>query len=69
MNKKSFQILKATNNDLEFIIEEDLPDVGFYLYVYKSNECIFDSLQDSSENCIEIAFELYGVPFNKWENI
>lgn len=37
MNKPTFQKLKTTNNDLEFYIEEDLPEVGVYLYVYKSN--------------------------------
>lgn len=66
MSKPTFQKLKANYIDLEFYIEEDLPEVGFYLYVYKSNECIYNSLQDSVEDCKEIAFEMYGVRLNDW---
>jgi hypothetical protein len=68
MSKSNSQKLKTTYNDFEIIIEEDLPEVGFYLYVYKSNVSIYDSLQNDINDCKEIAFEMFGIPLNIWEN-
>lgn len=53
----------------KFIIEEDNPDVGFYLYVYKDNVCLKDYLQDSLIMAKENAFEEYGVPIDIWKEI
>ena len=52
-----------------FIIEEDLPEVGAYLYIYDDNKCIYDCLQDNIEICKEVAFESYHVPFDSWKKI
>ena len=54
-------------DDKKFIIEEDLPKVGAYLYVYEGENCIFDCLQDSVDICKEIALERYGVPLDSWK--
>lgn len=51
-----------------FIIDEDLPEVGVYLYVYDRENCIYDYLQDSIENCKAIALEKYNVSLDSWEN-
>lgn len=61
-----FKVLKAEHDDLIFKIEEDFPEVGAYLYVYRNNECFKDYLQDSLEACKEVAFEEFGVPLEKW---
>jgi hypothetical protein len=62
-------MLKAQHNDLEFVIEEDHPNVGAYLYVYQGGKCVRDFLQNDEAMCIEIAFENYGVPRELWSEI
>ena len=66
MNLKTFKI---EHNGLSFKIEEDYPEVGTYLYVFKNNKCIKDYLQNTVLDCKEIAFEQYGVPINNWEEV
>jgi len=39
MNRKNIK-LKMKNENFDFVIEEDLEGVGFYLYVYKNGKCI-----------------------------
>ena len=51
-----------------FVIKED-PCVGFYLYIFENNKCIFDHLQDTFEIAIECAYTDYGVPKNAWKKI
>jgi hypothetical protein len=63
---ESSQNYIAEHNDLYFIIEEDYPDVGAYLYVMKESRCIKDHLQENSLACKEIALEEYGVPLEAW---
>jgi hypothetical protein len=46
---------EANHKDKKFIIEESLPDVGFYLYVYDNDSCTHDDLQDTIEYCKEDA--------------
>ena len=60
--------LEAIFDNKTFIIEED-ENVGFYLYVYQENECLFDHLQDELEIAIEQAEEDYGVDPNSWKQI
>ena len=51
----------------KFEIVEDLPDVGFYLYVYdEKNNCIADHLQNTEKDAKEFAFEEYEVPLKSW---
>lgn len=64
-----FKILEAVYNGMRFRIEEDFPEVGTYLLIYKNEECIKDYLQNSVRDCIEIALEEYEVPFIQWNEI
>lgn len=61
--------LIANHNNTKFIIEQDNPDIGYYLYVWKNNQCIADHLQDTLEKAKEFAFEEYNVPFSEWSGI
>lgn len=62
----NFKTFKAEYKEFTFMIEEDYPEVGVYLYVYKEENCIKDMLQDSVDICKEIALEEYGVPLDFW---
>ena len=46
-----------------------MQNVGFYLYVYQENECLYDHLQDELKIAIEQAEEDYGVDPNSWKQI
>lgn len=61
-----YRIFEVEYNDMKFKIEEDLPEVGVYLYVYHKDKCEKDYLQDNIEVCKQIAFEEFGVPYEKW---
>lgn len=50
-----------------FVIEEDLPEVGWNLYVYEEQHCIYDYLLGSAEICKEFALEKFGVPIDSWK--
>lgn len=39
-----YRIFEAIYGNRLFRIEEDIPEVGFYLYVYENNACIYDYL-------------------------
>ena len=57
----------AKKGDLLFVIEEDLPDIGAYLYVYNpQNKCIADYLQDDVNSCKKQAFDMYGISYEEW---
>jgi len=58
--------LISKHNNLTFEIVEDLPEVGFYLYVYDNNNCLEDHLQDTEQISKEFALEEYGVPLDSW---
>jgi len=62
----NFKTFKATYDDKSFVIEEDNPKVGVYLYIYQEGKCIKDFLQNDIEICKQIALRDYGVPFNAW---
>jgi hypothetical protein len=64
---RKYNKLKSIFGDLLFRIEEDNPEVGWYLYVFKNNKCIADYLQDTLEQTKEFAKEKYNVPYNSWE--
>ncbi|QCK16105.1 hypothetical protein [Mangrovivirga cuniculi] len=62
-----FKILECKFGDKRFKIEEDLPDVGWYLYAYDLNDkCLADHLQDDFETIIDFAFEEYQIPKTNW---
>jgi hypothetical protein len=56
-------------NEMKFIIEEDNPDVGFYLYVYQDGRCINDYLQNDLKTAKQFAFDKYNVPVDEWKEI
>lgn len=59
----------AKKGDLLFVVEEDLPDIGAYLYVYnQKNECTADYLQDDVISCKKQAFDLYGISYEDWHS-
>lgn len=62
MNSKN-----ASYNGMKFTIEEDHPEVGCYLYVFKDGECIYDTLQDDCYMCQKVAAKKFGVPIERWE--
>lgn len=58
----------SSTKELSFVIEEDLPDIGAYLYVYNTQgDCIADYLQDDVVSCKRQAYETYGVAYNSWK--
>ena len=60
--------LVAKHNNLKFVVEDDLPGIGFYLYVFNSDDrCIADYLQDTEIMVKEFALEEFGVPINLWD--
>lgn len=61
-----FKILETNYGGKKFRIEEDYPEVGSYLYIYESEKCVKDYLQNDIDTCKQIAFEDYGVPVDKW---
>ena len=64
-----FRKLMAEGNKKKFIIEEDFPEVGAYLYVYDGDECIYDSLQNNIALCQEIASDEFSVPLESWVEV
>ena len=65
-NKEKMRTYIAYFRDLIFRIEEEVPEVGAYLYIYKEHKCIYDSLQNDIAACKDLAFEEYDVPLNHW---
>ena len=71
MDKKiKYKELECRFRDKRFRIEEDFPDIGWYLYVYDINDkCIADHLQVDFKSVIDFAFEEYQVPKDSWTDI
>lgn len=69
MNKE-FKKYKAAFDGETFIIEEELPDVGWYLYKFNSKGiAISDYLQHTLEEAIEFAKEEFGVAPGEWVEV
>jgi len=50
-----------------FLIEEDLPEVGWYLYrINRNGETTHDYLQDSKDDAMKYALEVFQVPIASW---
>ncbi|OUJ71358.1 hypothetical protein BXP70_21605 [Hymenobacter crusticola] len=65
---RGYKRLKARHDGANFLIEEDKPDVGAYLYVFRGST-VWDDLQNSILDCQEIALEDFGVPLDAWRPI
>lgn len=61
-------VSKAEHEGRVFKIVADLPEVGFYLYVYEGDRDTHDYLQDTVEMCKRCALEHFGVPMSKWSS-
>jgi hypothetical protein len=61
-----YKIFEARYNNLLFKIEEDLPEVGAYLYVFESDKCIADYLQNTVNDCMNLALDKYNIPKGAW---
>ncbi len=57
---------EVTFDNYLFVLEQDLPDVGWYMKVYDNDTSIYDSLQDTKQAAIEVANQEYGCPINLW---
>jgi len=59
--------LTAKHNGLTFEIEDDLPDLGWMVYVYDSEgKNTHDYLQDDLEMAQRCARDEFGVPYDAW---
>ena len=69
MNKenKKFETYIAQKDDTIFKIVEDLPGVGWYLFMYEDGKDIYDTLQDTLKKCQEFALKEFDVPLTSWE--
>ncbi len=61
--------LVAKSGDRIFVIEPDSPEVGAYLRIYEGESDVADYLQDSVQECIEFAYEDFGVSPDEWSKI
>ena len=63
----TFKTFTYSNDKYSFEIKEDLPGVGYYLYVYdQRKKCIEDHLQDTEKMVKEFAKEKFQIPFDAW---
>ena len=64
---KKFQKFVMERGNRRFVIEEDLPAVGWYLYVFLDGKCVNDYLQDTLDKAKEFAFEEFGISAIGWK--
>jgi hypothetical protein len=58
---------EASLRNLYFRIESDSPEVGWYLYVFENEDCIYDYLQNTLEITKEFALQEFNVPITAWK--
>jgi hypothetical protein len=66
---KKFLKLEAEHNGVKCIIKEDLPEVGWYMYVYRKDKDNRDELQNTLTICKEQALKDYGIPMDAWKEV
>lgn len=66
---QKFKKYIALKDKRKFIIEEDVPEVGWYLKVYENEKCVSDYLQNTFEIACEQAQEIYQVDLSEWQEI
>ncbi|WP_458626447.1 hypothetical protein [Winogradskyella sp. PC D3.3] len=65
--EKLFEKYIIKTNTETFLIEEDFPEVGWYLYKIDQNgKIINDYLQNSKDEAMNYAFEKFKIPVNDW---
>lgn len=66
--EKVFRSLIAEHKGNTYKIQEDLPDIGWYLFQYDTaNQCTHDTLQDNLASAMSYAEEEFGVPLLAWK--
>ncbi|MHC9510466.1 hypothetical protein [Kangiella sp. M94] len=53
-------------NEYKFVLEQDLPDVGWYVTVFHGDDSVYDTLQDSKKLAIEVIYQKFGCPKDLW---
>lgn len=67
MNKQ-FEKYVVKKKSESFFIEEDLPEVGWYLYrIDKNGKITNDYLQNSKKNAIKFAEKMFDVSPESWK--
>jgi len=68
MNEQNkYKVLECKLDENHFKIMEDLPSIGWYLYVYdKTDKCIADHLQEDLKAVVNFAYQVYQIPKNIW---
>lgn len=67
--KDKYTVLKCHQNNFRYTIEEDNPDVGWYIYVFdKKGNCIADHLQETQQMALSFCQENYNISEDKWES-
>jgi len=67
MKDKIYSVFECKSKDRLFRIEEDFPDVGWYLKVFDNNmNCIADHLQNDFDTIIDFGLEEYEIQKNEW---
>jgi len=65
--EKQFEKYIVKTEKETFLIEEDLPEVGWYLHrVDQNGNTTHDYLQDSKLDAMEYALEIFQIPLNTW---
>mgnify|MGYP001799522492 FL=1 len=64
-----YRKFKAQHGEFTFLLEEDFPEVGVYMYISKAGRGFRDELQNNIDLCKEQAYEEYGVPLDAWEEV
>jgi hypothetical protein len=64
-----YRIFEAEHNSLKYRIEEDYPEIGAYLWVFKDGKDIMDYLQNDISICKSFALKHFGVPLDVWKEI
>ena len=63
--------LEFENKELKARIKEDLPEVGFYLYVWKliGDKKFYDYLQNDLVKTKNFAHRKFGIPIEGWKKV
>ena len=64
-----YRKFKAKHEEFTFLLEEDFPEVGVYMYISRAGRGFRDELQDSIDICKRRAYREYGVPLDAWEEV
>lgn len=66
--KMKYQKKISFFNNMKYVLEEDSPEVGWYVLVYEGDLCVKDYLQDNLTMAIDFAYEEFGVPKDSWSD-